>query len=270
MLRKVVAIIGVIFLSWLVTIQAYSNQFYKKDGEIYDSWGICRTRAQGADGYFQVMSAGFRPVIVFESLGKSGSLASLWGREFLSKYSNDEYRAKKIFEFARDKVRYMHDGEQFGYREFAQNADELAYSIQEGSARGDCEDYAILLANLYKMAGYRSAIAIAPGHAATLLYLPGYKKASVSMQLGGEEGWIWLEATGRNNSLGWIPSQVLTGSVIAHEIKEGEEVSLVAEPQGELVKLKKKEKTVSSFFSFLFIIWMFPVLVGFFRAFRRK
>ncbi len=270
MLRKVVIITGVIFLSWLITIQAYSNQFYKKNGEIYDSWGICRTRAQGADGYFQVMSNGFRPVIVFESLGKSDSLASQWGKEFLTKYSNDEHRAKKIFEFARDKVRYMHDGEQFGYREFAQNADELAYSIQEGPARGDCEDYAVLLANLYKMAGYRSAIVIAPGHAAALLYLPGYKKANVSMELGGEEGWVWLEATGRNNYLGWIPSQFLTSTVIAQEIKEGGEVSLVSEPQGELIKPKKKGKTVSSFFSFLFIIWMFPILVGFLRVFRRK
>ena len=265
MSRKVI-FIGVMFLSWLIANQGYSSQFYKKGSEVYDNWGICRTRAQGADGYFQVMSSGFRPVIVFESLGRNDSLASGWGKEFLARFSGDEYRARKIFEFVRNKVTYTHDVGQFGYREFAQNADELAHSIQEGYARGDCEDYAILLATLYKMAGYRSAIALIPGHTAALVYLPEYRKSNATMGLGGEEGWIWAEATGKNNYLGWAPANVLTSSVIAYEIEEAEEISLVPEPKGELITLKKKDRKVPSFLSFLLVIWIVPVIVRFFRT----
>ncbi len=214
------------------------------------------------------MSSGFRPIIVFESLGKSDSLASGWGKEFLARFSGDEYRAKKIFEFVKSRVEYTPDVEQFGYREFAQNPDEMAHSIQEGYARGDCEDYAVLLATLYKMAGYRSAIALIPGHTAALVYLPGYRKSNVTMELGGEEGWLWAEATGKNNYLGWTPTNVLTSSVIAYEIEEAEEISLVPEPKGELITLKKKGKRVPSFLFFLLVVWIVPVIVKFFRASR--
>ncbi|MEA1964861.1 MAG: transglutaminase-like domain-containing protein [Candidatus Aerophobetes bacterium] len=269
MYRKI-TLIGIVFLSWLMTAQAYSNQFYKKEGEIYDFWGICRTRPQGKDGYFQILPTGFRPLIIFETLGKSDSLASKWGEEFLARHPEDEYRAKQIFEFVKKRINYIHDAEQFGYPEFAQNADELAYNIQEGSARGDCEDYAILLATLYKMAGYRSAIVLIPGHAAALVYLPGYKKSNVSMELGGEKGWIWAEATGKNNYFGWVPPKDLTGSVVAYEIKEAEEILLVPEPKGEPIEVRREAQRVPSFLSFLFIIWTFPVLVRFLRAFLRR
>jgi len=265
-MQRKITLIGFVFLSWLIAAQGCSSQFYKKNGEIYDSWGICRTRAQGEDGYFQIMPSGFRPVIVSESLGKSDSLACKWGKELLDKFPGNDYRARKIFEFVKNKVGYIHDIEQFGYQEFAQNADELAHSIQEGSARGDCEDYAILLATLYKMAGYRSAVALIPGHAAALIYLPGYRKSNVSMELGGEEGWIWAEATGKNNYLGWAPPRVLTNSVVAYEIKEAEEISLVSGPGGEPIKLKRKTQRIPPFLSFLFIILMFPILVRFLRA----
>jgi len=264
---KKTTIATVILLCCLIATQGQSSQFYKKDGEVYDFWGICRTRAIGENGYFQIMPTGFRPVIVFESLGSRDSLACRWGEEFLTRYPEDEYRAKKIFEFVKKRVNYIHDIEQFGYREFAQNADELADRIRGGSARGDCEDYAILLAILYKMAGYRSAIALIPGHAAALVYLPGYRKSNVAMKLGNEEGWIWAEATGKNNYFGWIPPKILTSSVVAYEIKEAEKISLVSEPEGEPVKLTRKGQRVPSFLSFLFLIWMFPILVMFLRAF---
>jgi len=265
MYRKI-TLIAVVFLSWLIAGQGYSSQFYKKDGGVYDSWGICRTRAQGKDGYFQIMPTGFRPIIVFEDLRRSNSLACKWGKEFLAKYPENNYRARKIFEFVKNKVGYMSDIEQFRYQEFAQDADELAHSIQGGYAGGDCEDYAILLATLYKMAGYRSAVALIPGHAAALVYLPGYRKSNVSMELGGEKGWIWAEATGRNNYLGWVPPKVLTSSVIAYEIKGTEKVSLVPQPEGELIKLRRKSEKVPSFLSFLFIMLMFPILVRFLRV----
>jgi len=51
--------------------------------------------------------------------------------------------------------------------EFAQNADELATIIaQNRVGYGDCEDSAVLLAVMYKGAGFRSAIAIGSGHTA--------------------------------------------------------------------------------------------------------
>lgn len=257
---------GIIFL---LVGQTQASQFYKKGGEVYDFWGICRTRAQGEDGYFQIMPSGFRPVIVFESLGKSDSLACQWGKEFLKKIPEDSSRAKWIFEFVKNKVNYTSDLEQFGYREFAQNADELAYSIKEGKARGDCEDYAILLATLYKMAGYRSAIALIPGHTAALVYLPGYTRSNVSMQVGGKNGWLWVEATGKNNYFGWAPPKVFTSSVFAYELKEIEDVSAVVEPGGERVEVKRKGYKIPSFLSLLFILWIFPLLVRFLRTFLR-
>ncbi len=271
MYRKIIVVV-VIFLGWLIADQGHSSQFYKRGGEIYDSWGICRTRAQGEDGYFQIVPAGFRPIIVFESLEKDDSLVGKWGKEFLAQLPENKYRAKRIFEFVKNKVSYIHDNQQFGYREFAQNADELAYSIQEGSARGDCEDYAVLLATLYKMAGYRSAVVLLPGHAAALVYLPGYK-SSVSMELGGEEGWIWAEATGKNNPLGWVPSKVLTSSVMAYEIKEVEEISLMSKPGGESVEPREKGQKIPSSLPLLFtilIILIFPIIIRFLRVPRKR
>jgi len=54
--------------------------------------------------------------------------------------------------------------------------------------------------------------------------------------------------------------------VIAYEIKEGEEISLVSEPGGELIKMRRKYQRVPSFLSLLFIMLIFPILVRFLRA----
>lgn len=264
---KRLIIVIIVLLGCLTATRVQSSQFYRKGREIYDLWGVCRTRAMGEDGYFQILPTGFRPVIVFENLGSVNSLASRWAEDFLTTYPESEYRAKKIFEFVKNRVNYIHDIKEFGYQEFAQNADELADRIEEGSARGDCEDYAILLATLYKMTGYRSAIALTPGHAAALVYLPGYRRSNVSMRLGSEEGWIWVEATGKNNYFGWIPPTVLTSSVVAYEIKEVEEISLASEPTGELIEVRRKERRIPPFLSFIFIILILPILVRLLRVF---
>ena len=84
---------------------------------------------------------------------------------------------------------YTSDNDQFGNDEFAQNADEVAATIQKsGVAHGDCEDSGVLLAVMYMAAGYRSAIAVMPGHVATLVYLPEYKKAT-RMPLSSQSPW---------------------------------------------------------------------------------
>ncbi|MFC1984353.1 transglutaminase family protein, partial [Chloroflexota bacterium] len=183
-----------------------SASFTEMNGDIFDTWGICRTRALGQDGFYQLSEAAFRPVIAFESLGESTALAYSLGEQIAREYPDQVQRAEAVFYFVRDRVNYTTDIDQFPYEEFAQNADELAAVIdQNGVGYGDCEDSAVLLAVMYKGAGYRSAIAVGSGHTAALVYLPGYNKATAIFELDGEAGWIWAEATGRNNPLGWVP-----------------------------------------------------------------
>lgn len=134
----------------------------KIDGEMFDDWQICRTRASGDDGFYQLSKTTFRPVIAFENLGGNNGLAYNLGRQFVHQYPDETQRAEKIFYFVRDRVQYTPDIDQFNQDEFAQNADELATAIdQNGVGYEDCEDSAILLAITYKGAGYRSAIAVA-------------------------------------------------------------------------------------------------------------
>ena len=93
------------------------------------------------------------------------------------------------------------------------------YTIKtHGIAQGDCEDSAILLSVLYKAAGFRSAIVLTPGHVATLIHLPEYRKAPRKLILNGEDGWVWIEATGATNPFGWVPDSLLKGDLIAKEI----------------------------------------------------
>jgi len=196
-----------------------SAGFTEMDGDIFDSWGICRTTASGQDGFYQVSETAFRPVIAFESLGESADSAYSLGEQIARKYPDQLQRAEAVFCFVRDRVNYIPDIDQFKYEEFAQNADELAAIIdQDGVGYGDCEDSTVLLAVMYKGAGYRSAIMVSSGHTAALVYLPDYKKATVIFELEGESGWIWAEATGKNNPLGWVPKELINAKLAAYEI----------------------------------------------------
>jgi hypothetical protein len=196
-----------------------SEGFYTRGGDIFDDWEICRTTACGEDGFYQVTDTGFRPVIAFESLGEEATLAYSLGEQIAAKYPDPLRRAEAVFHFVRDRVEYAPDIEQTGNAEFAQNADELATTIVEnGIGEGDCEDMSVLLAVMYKAAGFRSAIMLVSGHTAVLVYLPDYNKATAFFELEGEPGWIWAEATGRNNPLGWAPEQYLDMEIPAYEI----------------------------------------------------
>jgi len=201
----------------------------ERDGDLFDEWGISRTRAYGEDGFYQISETTFRPVIVFESLGEHAALAYSLGGQIAGKYPDQAQRAEAIFRFVRDRVQYTPDIDQFKYEEFAQNADELAATIdQDGIGHGDCEDSAVLLAVMYKGAGYRSAIVAGSGHTAALVYLPNYNKATAVFELEGEPGWVWAEATGKNNPLGWIPKEFINVELAAYEI--GEEAIAPAKP----------------------------------------
>ena len=193
---------------------------------MFDDWGVCRTRCNGDDRLLpgglrrRVLAARvLRPQIVFESLGDYADTAYRLGEEFARKYPDRSQRAEEIFYFVRDNVRYQLDEDQFDLDEFAQNADELAGTVEdEGVAFGDCEDMAILLVTMLYGGGLRSAIVDCPGHAGAVVHLPGYEEANVVLTFEGESGWAWAEATGKNNPFGWFPEGQLDGPFLAYEI----------------------------------------------------
>jgi transglutaminase-like putative cysteine protease len=234
-MNKTSVLIGLIFIlvAGLATTgyawASPSEGFSQRNGDVFDDWEICRTRAFGEDGFFQVTEFAFRPVIVFESLGEHAALAYSLGQQIAEEYPDLHQRAEAVFSFVRDRVRYTPDIDQFDCEEFAQNADELATSIdQNGLGYGDCEDSAVLLAVMFKGAGFRSAIVVAPSHAAALVYLPDYDEATAFFSMDGELGWIWAEATGRRNPLGWVADEFLYSYLLAYEVTD--EVIAAPEP----------------------------------------
>jgi hypothetical protein len=243
-----------------------SAGFQEVNGDVLDDWGISRTRAAGEDGFYQIAETGFRPVIAFESLGEEANLAYSLGEQMAEKYPDREQRAEKIFHFVRDRVKYTPDKDQFNYSEFAQNADELAITInQDGVAYGDCEDSAILLAVMYQGAGYRSAIVVVPDHTAAMVYLPEYEKAS-SFELEGEPGWVWAEATGKNNPLGWVSKEFTNVGVAVYEVS-AEAITTTQTPPAPATAVTKTGGGTSSFpFPFFGVIG----LLWFLSLFRRR
>jgi Transglutaminase-like superfamily len=196
-----------------------SEGFYTRGGDTFDDWQICRTTAFGEDGFYQAGETGFRPAIAFESLGQQANIAYSLGERIADEYPNPLQRAEAIFSFVRDRVRYTSDVDWSGNEEFARNADELAASIlEDGFGNGDCEDMTVLLAVMYKAAGFRSAVVLLSGHTSIMVYLPDYSEATAFFELEGETGWIWAEATGRNNPLGWAPKEYLDMEIPAYEI----------------------------------------------------
>ena len=207
-----------LFVPSLINASPAEN-FYQREGHIYDDWGISRTTSVGANGFLALTSTEFDPVLTRESLGENMDIAWKLGEEFTRKYPDRNQRAEQIFYFVRERVVYVSDADQFDRSEFAQNADEVAGTIVgNGKALGDCEDSAILLAVIYKAAGYRTAMVLMPGHVATLVFLPEYRKAPRKMTLAGENGWVWGEATGATNRFGWVPESLIKGEMVAREV----------------------------------------------------
>jgi len=243
-----------------------STNFYKQGGEIFDDWDLCRTRAEGEDGFFQLRSdTEFCPIILGESLGENAHRAYQMGQELARHYPDAHQRAEEVFAFVRDRIGYTSDESQFGFPEFAQNADEMAVTIEdEGLAYGDCEDYSALLAVMYKAAGFRSAIVLAPDHAATLVYLPEYDKANRMLSVDGEAGWVWAEATGGNNPLGWMPERYIGAELAAFEV-EDEAIAVVEPPDKPTTVITKAGGGsagihISPFLIMLALMWLLSLL----------
>lgn len=250
----------VLLLSNISCNASPSSSFHTSNGEKYDEWGICRTQSGGENGFFQVRKKGFRPAIAFESVGSLRSEAWRAGERFAERYRGDEL-ARQIFSYVRDRMAYTRDSVLFGRGEFARNADETAQDIAtEGSTRGDCEDCAILLAVMFRAADLRSAVIVAPGHAATLVYLPDYSDANVCWEFKGEKGWVWAEATNRNNPLGWTPQEFRGSDLAAYEVEEEDvfahEISKPTSPSGEGGIFFGG----SSFSLMMVFLWLLPLL----------
>jgi hypothetical protein len=275
-MKKTCVLIGLLFV--LVTglatagyAWAYpSENFREVNGDVFDDWEICRTRAFGEDGFYQISETTFRPVIALESLGENAALAYKLGQQFADQYPDRFQRAEAIFSFVRDRVKYTSDIDQFGHEEFAQNADELAASLAGGGAGyGDCEDSAVLLAVMYKGAGYRSAIVVGEDHTAALVYLPDYDKAMALFELDGEPGWVWAEATGKNNPLGWTAKEFIGVRLAACEVTE-EEIAPAEPPSAPLTAVAQSGSGGGGFsipfpfFGMIFFLWFISSL------FRRR
>ena len=273
--RIIIISVSLLLVGLATTHQVWatpSADFNETGGEVFDDWGIYRTRAFGKDGFYQLSETSFRPVIAYESLGEESALAYRLGEQIAAEHPDRIERAEAIFRFVRDRVVYTPDIDQFRYDEFAQNADELAITIdQNGVAYGDCEDSAVLLAVMCRGAGLRSAIALGEGHTAALVYLPDYKKASAVFELDGEAGWLWAEATGKTNPLGWVPKEFTGGSVVAaYEI--GEEQVTSKEPAAPSTAVAPKTQATSSSFRppfFLIVVGIFS-LTALLRRRRRR
>jgi hypothetical protein len=189
-----------------------SESFTKKGYYWYDDWDVKRNYAAGDNGYL--------PAIVYESLGQNIDLAHQWGAWFLTEYSSNVTRAEKIMSFVQSMVKYKYDEDNPNVHalinekqeEWAWNPDEtahmiaLAYDNQEVTY-GDCEDFAFILTVMYFAAGYEVTIVDAIDHVAILIWLPEHPNANVYWDLddGRGAGWIWVEATGDRNALGWTP-----------------------------------------------------------------
>ncbi len=240
-----------------------SQGFFERGNDIYDSFGINRNRSVNKDGFFQIVEDNFDPIIARESLGDNIDVAWELGQAFTEKYPEPKQRAREIFKFVRDRVVYTSDIDEFGHEEFAQNADEImGIILEKGRAPGDCEDSAVLLAVVYKAAGFRSAIVLAPEHAAALVYLPNYNKAARVFTLEGEKGWVWAEATGGTNELGWLAPSLVGESMVARELTE--QAVQEKELTYQLTTVQQASSRggfsvggISPFFSVVFMLWLF-------------
>ncbi len=201
------AAVGLILPTNLVA--AFPSQgFTMRSGDWYDSFGIDRNSYSGPHGYL--------PSMATETIGENRELAYGIGVAFSDNYVSETRRAEVILQYVQTWVEYGYDAENVfqngvAQDEWAWNADELARMFNESTgikAVGDCEDMAFLCATIYTGAGIEAALVDAPDHVACLIWLPSYPNADNYFDLTNDDkgaGWIWIEATGKNNPLGWTP-----------------------------------------------------------------
>jgi hypothetical protein len=195
---------------------------YTRDGDVwYDIWGFKRTEYWGDDGYL--------PNIAYESLGSDRELAYSLGLWFRSNYARRVERAEAILDYVQRWTDYGYDEDYVvmdndPQLEWAWNADEMAHMFNESLnlvAVGDCEDMSFLCTTMYLAAGFDVAIVSPPAHVALLIWLPEYENANYYWDIPDDDrdyGWIWVEATGEANPLGWTPPDFDDGDWISYII----------------------------------------------------
>ena len=104
---------------------------------------------------------------------------------------------------------------------------------------------------------------VGEGHTAAMVYLPDYKKASLLFEVAGESGWVWAEATGGNNQLGWAPKEFIDVKLAAYEITD-EEPNLESPVDSPSIAIARTGGGGSfsmpfPFFSVLFLLWILPM-----------
>ncbi len=187
----------------------------------YDDWGIYRTYYAGTHG--------FLPNLAAETLGQYKGAAYELGVSFQENYPSKTERAVAILKYVQRWTEYGYDEDNVvvkGYSqpEWAWNADEMANAFNEVTgvtAIGDCEDMAFLCGTIYLGAGFDAAIVDATEHVALVIWLPEFSNADKYWDVprdDREAGWIWVEATGESNPLGWTPPDFEDGGWTAYPI----------------------------------------------------
>jgi hypothetical protein len=223
-LRHIIPLLFICTLTIALTRTASgfpASRFTFHDGDWYDNWGIDRNYYAGPNGYL--------PNLANETLGQNRELAYSIGERFQSNYPSKTNRAVAILKYVQTWTEYGYDSDNvvrngIAQDEWAWNADEMAHAFNETTgvkAIGDCEDMAFLCGTIYVGAGFDAAIVDAPDHVALLIWLPEFSNANAYWDLpndGRNAGWIWVEATGSSNPLGWTPPDFKDGGWTAYPI----------------------------------------------------
>lgn len=202
----------------------YPPTFIYRNGMWYDTWNVTRNAWYGEDGYL--------PQMANQSLGNNKELAFTWGQTFKAEYPNKIERAREILKFVQRWMKYGHDSDHVimegkAQLEWAWNADEMAQKIKDAEnsftiTRGDCEDFAFLCGIIYLGADFEVVLVSPDGHVALLIWFPEYQDANIYWDIGDGKGygWIWVEATGDKNYLGWTPSDFTDGRFDVYPIRD--------------------------------------------------
>ncbi len=228
-------LLSVLIISQSQTANGFeASSFTRKENDWYDNWGINRNYYAGPDGYL--------PNLSIETLDGNKELAYSIGEWFQANYPIKTDRAVAILKYVQTWTEYGYDSDNVvrdgvPQEEWAWNADEMAHAFNEDTgikAVGDCEDMAFLCGTVYVGAGFDAAIVDAPEHVALLIWLPEFSNANNYWDLlndGREAGWIWVEATGSSNPLGWTPPDFANGGWNAYAIGNLEFVAKPENPQ---------------------------------------
>lgn len=252
----------ILFLLFCISIAAVNqtvggvpaSSFTLEDGDWYDNFGINRNYYAGPDG--------FLPNLAYETLGENKELAYSIGERFQDNYLGKSERAVAILKYVQTWTEYGYDSDNVvrngvAQDEWAWNADEMAHAFNEVTgvkAVGDCEDMAFLCGTIYVGAGFDAAIVDATDHAALLIWLPEYSNANSYWDLpndGRDAGWIWVEATGEHNPLGWTPPDFQDGGWTAYPIGSLDYVPEPVPPQPTTIDFEVLAAIVIIIFSIL-------------------